>query len=67
MFTKLMVCGFVLGCVSALSSLIELDGGRSGDESVKLPQCAAGEGACTGWAAQPRASTDRFLAMLATH
>ena len=61
MITKILVCSLVLGCVSALTSLLDRTAARSSDESVQLPSC----GACVS--AQPRATTDRFLAMLASN
>ena len=67
MFTKILVCSLVLGCVSALTSLLDRGVERSLDESVQLPACGEAGGACLPMGGQPRASTDRFLAMLATH
>ncbi|KAI5913924.1 hypothetical protein [Thauera sp. 2A1] len=67
MFTKILVCSLVLGCVSALTSLLDRGVERSLDESVQLPACGEAGGACLAIGGQPRVSTDRFLAMLATH
>lgn len=65
MFTKILVCSLVVGCVSALTSLFDRSAAGSSDETVQLPSCGTGVAGCAGM--QPRASTDRFLAMLAAN
>lgn len=67
MFTKILVCSLVVGCISALTTLLDRGSARSSDESVQFHPCGEAGGTCLVMGGQPRASTDRFLAMLATH
>lgn len=67
MITKIMICSIALGCLSALASMFDRGHGRLGDGAVQLPPCDEGGGQCAGIGTRASVSTDRFLAMLATH
>jgi len=66
MFTKILVCSMAVGCISALTSMLDRGVERSGDQAVQFPSCGEAGGQCLALSAQPRVSTDPFLAMAAT-
>lgn len=67
MITKILVFSLVAACISALTTMLDRDTVRSGDDSAQAQPCGESGGSCFAMAVQPRTSTDRFLAMLATH
>lgn len=64
MFTKILVCGLVIGCLAALAALLERSPARAVDPVAQIPGCDAGHH-CQGPALVARISTERAVAMLA--
>ena len=67
MITKILLFSLVAACISVLTTMLDRDTVRSGDESAQAQPCGETGDSCLAMAVQPRTSTDRFLAMLATH
>jgi hypothetical protein len=65
MFTKILVCGLVLGGAAALASMFERSQARALDPVAQWPVCDAANNHCQGMAMAPRISTERAVAMLA--